>query len=202
MRDAISVHRVPPTTRLGSQFAVAVRAVEERRRREHGVAVVDQLRREAVLVVVFVGRRHRGVRRAGGRGGIRRRGADGADGQRARLMRPHRAAPAAVVGGVDCGAAAAAVLVRVGVAAGELLHQRAEARLAGRHPHGVADVHHLDRRLLPAASASSLPLALARRAAAGRAPLVGIALGSVPLPGNPIHGRPTYGSENRADQGG
>lgn len=154
---------------------LVVRAVEERRRGEDGVPVVDQLRREAVLLVVAVRVRRR-----------RRRGRDhvlAARGEAFRRLRraprawcwahlrPGRASRAALAD-VD-GTAYAGVLGRVSMAAGELLHQRAEPGLVGRYPHRVVDVDQLDR--LPAAG---LPLVLAGAAPAGRRATVSIALGA------------------------
>ena len=150
---------------------LAARAVEERRRREDGVPVVDQLRREAVLVLVRVPRRHGRDDILAARGGTFRRLLRAPRAGYRSHLRPGRASRAAL-SDIDS-ATSAGVLGGVGVAAGELLHERAEPRRVGRHPHRVGDVHHLDR--LPAVA---LPLVLAGAAAAGRGAPVSIALGA------------------------
>jgi hypothetical protein len=159
-----------------SHQLVVVVVVEERRRREHAVAIVDQLRHEALLVVVEPGRLRRDLGGGGGGGGRLFGGAAAAGaGKRSRLRLGLQAGPVAVVvDDVGHGAAGAGVLGRVGVAAGELLHERAESLRAGGHPHRVADVHYLDL-LLPARAAAALALALTARAGAGRRAAVGIA---------------------------
>uniref|UniRef100_A0A0A9G5H3 Uncharacterized protein n=1 Tax=Arundo donax TaxID=35708 RepID=A0A0A9G5H3_ARUDO len=161
-------------------LAVRVVVIEQRRRREHRVAVLQQLRPEAVLVLLVV---VLGVRR--GRGGVElviRRG-DGAHensvGRRGRATGAQPLRGAVQVGGsISAGAGSVevfgAVLGGVGVAAGELLHEGAEARSARLDSHGVGDVHHLDRLL-----AVSLVLPRRRRRAAAPAPAPAPGTGSI-----------------------
>jgi hypothetical protein len=178
--------RIDQDTHLAVRVVVVV--VEQRRRGEQCVVVLQQLRPEAVVVLVVVSAVRRGL---GGIGLVVRRGAqaggNGGVGRRDRVpgTEPlHGAVDVGDSGVVRAGAThvgevLGAVLGGVGVAAGELLHEGAEARGAGLDAHGVGDVHHLDRLL----AAATLVPPRRRAAAAPHARTGSIAPGTVlPLP--------------------